>query len=100
MVAECWAEEIGAGNIRKTRDCAVGIIGLIFENVNSTGFLACVLVSDVGDISKLIGAFVTSVIAMLTLVVATTLLIGADWGPPEGVIALVLAAIITSKNCL
>ena len=34
--------------------------------------------------ARLLGAFVMGVVAMATLVVATTLLIGADWGPPSG----------------
>ena len=45
---------------------------------------------------KLLGAFAMSVVAMATLVVATTLLIGADWGPAPGVAALIVAAIVAA----
>ncbi len=45
---------------------------------------------------KILGAFVTSVLSMVTLVVATTLLNGADWGPPAGVIALLFGVVIAA----
>jgi linearmycin/streptolysin S transport system permease protein len=45
---------------------------------------------------KILGAFVMSVLAMTILVLATTVLIGADWGPPAGVTVLVLAAIVAA----
>jgi ABC-2 type transport system permease protein len=64
------------------------------------GTLRRILAAPVGPgtivVGKLLGAFAMSVVAMVTLVIATTLLIGADWGPPEGVIALLLAAIVAA----
>jgi ABC-type uncharacterized transport system permease subunit len=45
---------------------------------------------------KALGSFVTASVAMTILVVATTLLIGADWGLPVGVALLVVAAIISA----
>jgi len=71
----------------------------VFEE-RRQGTLRRILAAPVGPgtilVGKLVGALVTSVVAMLTLVVATTLLIGADWGPPEGVVALILAAIVAA----
>ena len=59
----------------------------VFEE-RRLGTLRRILAGPVGPgtmlVGKLIGAFAMSVIAMTTLVVATTLLIGADWGPPAG----------------
>ncbi len=71
----------------------------VFEE-RRQGTLRRILAAPVGPgtivVGKLLGAFAMSVVAMVTLVVATTLLIGADWGPPEGVIALLLAAIVAA----
>ncbi len=45
---------------------------------------------------KLAGAFAISALAITTLVLATSLLIGADWGPPAGVAALSLGLIVAA----
>ena len=45
---------------------------------------------------KAIGSFVTGVTAMAVLVAATTLALGADWGPPLGVALVVMAAVISA----
>lgn len=45
---------------------------------------------------KLAGAFATSVLAMTALVLASTALIGADWGPPVGVAALAAGLIVAA----
>jgi ABC-2 type transport system permease protein len=47
-------------------------------------------------LGKILGGFATSVIAMTILVLATSALIGADWGAPVGVAALILSAIVAS----
>ncbi len=47
-------------------------------------------------LGKAIGSLVTGLVAMTVLVAATTLLIGADWGPPLGVAMIVLAAVISA----
>jgi ABC-2 type transport system permease protein len=64
------------------------------------GTLRRILAAPVGPgtviVGKLLGAFAMSVVAMATLVVATTLLIGANWGPPVGVAALIFAAIVAA----
>ncbi|HEY4189872.1 MAG TPA: ABC transporter permease [Candidatus Limnocylindrales bacterium] len=71
----------------------------IFEE-RRQGTLRRILAGPVGPgtvlTGKLLGAFAMSLVAMTTLVVATTLLIGADWGPPAGVIALIVAAIVAA----
>ena len=71
----------------------------IFEE-RRIGTLRRILAGPIGPgtvlVGKLLGAFAMSVIAMTTLVVATTLLIGADWGPPAGVVPLVVAAIVAA----
>ncbi len=64
------------------------------------GTLRRILAAPVGPgtilVGKLLGAFAMSLVAMTTLVIATTLLIHADWGPPAGVVALLLAAVIAA----
>jgi ABC-2 type transport system permease protein len=45
---------------------------------------------------KTLGSFALCLVAMVTLVAATTLFINADWGPPLGVAAMVVAAIISA----
>ena len=71
----------------------------VFEE-RRLGTLRRILAGPVGPgtvlVGKLIGAFAMSVIALTTLVVATTVLIGADWGPPAGVVPLVVAAIVAA----
>jgi ABC-2 type transport system permease protein len=45
---------------------------------------------------KTLGSFVLGLFAMTVLVVATTLLINAHWGPPLGVALIVVAAIVSA----
>lgn len=45
---------------------------------------------------KTLGSFVQGILAMTVLVVATTLLIGAAWGPPLGVALVCVAAVIAA----
>ena len=45
---------------------------------------------------KTLGSFVLALLAMSVLVVATSLLIGAHWGPPLGVALMVVSAIIAA----
>jgi ABC-2 type transport system permease protein len=75
-----------------------GMVSLFEERRNGT--VARILAGPVRPwwilAGKMLGAFAISVIAMTILVVATTLLIRADWGPPAGVALLVLAGVIAS----
>ena len=47
---------------------------------------------------KAIGSFVMGIVAMAVLVAASSLLLGARWGDPVGVAALVLAAVIAAMG--
>jgi ABC-2 type transport system permease protein len=47
-------------------------------------------------LGKTLGGFALSAVAMTILVVATTLIIGADWGPPLGVAAIVFGGIVAA----
>ncbi len=75
-----------------------GLLSVFAERRQGT--LRRILAAPVGPgtiiVGKLLGAFAMSMVAMTTLVVATTLLIGANWGPPAGVAALLLGAIVAA----
>jgi ABC-2 type transport system permease protein len=47
---------------------------------------------------KLLGGFLQAVFAMAILVVATTLLINASWGPPVGVAIMIVAGILAATG--
>jgi ABC-2 type transport system permease protein len=49
---------------------------------------------------KAIMAFVLGLVSMVVLVIATTLLFGAEWGNPFGVLLLVVAAIISALGIM
>ena len=76
----------------------MGMLSLFDERRQGT--LARILAGPVRPwtilLGKTLGGFVLAVAAMAVLVVATTLLIKADWGPPGGVAAMVLAAIVAA----
>jgi ABC-2 type transport system permease protein len=77
-----------------------GIVSVFDERRRGT--LARVLAGPVrpGDvlIGKTIAGIASGLIAMAVLVVATTLLIKADWGPPVGVALLALGAILATTG--
>lgn len=70
-----------------------GVVGLLAER--RTGTLARMLASPVAPSTILLGkvlvSFVLCVVSMTVMVAATTLLMGASWGDPLAVAALVLA---------
>ena len=76
----------------------IGMVSLFGERRRGT--LARILAGPVRPQTVLVGktlaAFLMGLVAMTTLVVATTLLIDADWGPPLGVAAMVVAGIISA----
>jgi ABC-2 type transport system permease protein len=76
----------------------VGVVSLIEER--RLGTLGRMLAGPITPTSillgKTLGSFVTGIAALAILAVATTVLIGADWGPPMGVAAIVLAAVISA----
>jgi ABC-2 type transport system permease protein len=45
---------------------------------------------------KVLGSFVTGVLSLTVLAVASTLMLGADWGPPAGVAMVVMAAVLAA----
>jgi ABC-2 type transport system permease protein len=70
-----------------------GVLGLLAERRNGT--LARMLASPIAPATILLGKVLVSLavaaVSMTVIVVATTVLLGADWGDPLGVAALVLA---------
>lgn len=75
-----------------------GITSLLEER--RTGTLARLLSSPINRSSilggKLLSSFVVGLVSMVVLMVATTLAIDADWGPPVGVGLLILAATVAA----
>src|SRR4029078_4300436 len=76
----------------------MGLISVLYERTLGT-FRRC----RAGPVSptailagKLLGGFLQAVVAMAVLVVATTVLIKADWGPPLGVALMVVAGILAA----
>jgi ABC-2 type transport system permease protein len=47
---------------------------------------------------KAIGSFILGVVSMTVIVVASTLLLGAEWGNPIGVAALIVAAVLAAMG--
>jgi ABC-2 type transport system permease protein len=76
----------------------IGMVSLFGER--RIGTLARILAGPVRPQTVLAGktlaSFLMGIVAMTTLVLATTVLIDADWGPPIGVAAMVVAAIISA----
>jgi ABC-2 type transport system permease protein len=76
----------------------IGMVSLFEERRQGT--LARILAGPVRPqtvlFGKTFGSFVLGVTAMTLLVVATTLLIGADWGPPVGVAAIIVGGVIAA----
>jgi ABC-2 type transport system permease protein len=77
-----------------------GPIGLLGER--RSGTMARLLAAPIRPASIVLGAsiasFVLGVVSMTVLVVATTVLLGAEWGPPALVAPLVLAAIVAAMG--
>jgi len=76
----------------------MGLISVFYER--TLGTLRRILAGPVSPSSvlagKLLGGFLQAVVAMAVLVVATTVLIKADWGPPLGVALMVVAGILAA----
>ncbi len=75
-----------------------GVSSLLEERKDGT--LARLLAAPIGRVSilggKLLTSFALGVLSMTTLIVATSLLIGARWGSPLGVALLVLAGVLSA----
>ena len=76
----------------------MGIVSLFEERRQGT--LARILAGPIRPwtvvAGKMVGGFAISAAAMAILVVATTLLLGAHWGPPLGVALVVLGGIVSA----
>jgi ABC-2 type transport system permease protein len=76
----------------------VGFVSLFEERRNGT--LARILAGPIAPTSvllgKTLGSFVLAIVSMTILVVATTLAIKADWGPPPGVVLMIVAVIVAA----
>ncbi len=79
-----------------------GVSGLLEEKRHGT--MDRLLAAPIGPSSIVVGKMLTSfalgIISMTVLVVASTLLLGADWGDPVGVAMLVVAAVISAMGIL
>lgn len=77
-----------------------GPIGILAER--KAGTLARLLAAPIRPASIVLGAslasFVLGLVSMTVLVIGTTLLLGAEWGPPALVAPLVLAAVISAMG--
>lgn len=77
-----------------------GPLGLLGER--RTGTLARLLAAPIRPASIVVGAsvtaFVMGIVSMTVLVIATTLLLGASWGPPLFVALLVLSAVTAAMG--
>ena len=76
----------------------IGLVSLFDERRQGT--LARILAGPIAPwtvlAGKTLGSFVLALLAMSVLVVTTSLLIGAHWGPPLGVALMVVSAIIAA----
>ena len=77
-----------------------GPVGLLAER--RSGTLARLLAAPIPPASIVLGtslaSFVLGLVSMTVLVIATTLLLGAQWGPPALVAPLVLTAVIAAMG--
>ena len=77
-----------------------GVLGLLAERRNGT--LARMLAAPIAPATILLGKVIVSLvvasISMAVIVVATTLLLGADWGDPLAVAALVISTALAATG--
>jgi ABC-2 type transport system permease protein len=77
-----------------------GVLSLLAERRQGT--LPRLVAAPIGPwaiiLGKAIGSFVLGIVAMAVLVVASTVLLGADWGDPIGVALLVVAAVTAAMG--
>lgn len=75
-----------------------GVTALLEER--RTGTMARLLSSPIPRsavlIGKMLSAFALGIVSMTVLMVATTLAVDANWGPPLGVALLILAAVVAA----
>lgn len=75
-----------------------GVTGMLEER--RTGTMARLLSSPIPRVSvlagKLLSAFAVGIVSMTVLLIATTFIVGADWGSPIGVALLILAGVVAA----
>jgi ABC-2 type transport system permease protein len=75
-----------------------GVTGVLEER--RTGTMARLLSSPIPRMSvlagKLLSSFVVGIVSMTVLMIATTIVVGADWGDPLGVTILILAGVVAA----
>jgi ABC-2 type transport system permease protein len=77
-----------------------GILSLIDERQDGTlpRLLAAPIPSAAIILGKVLASFVLGVVSMVVLVAGTTLLMGAEWGDPIGVLILVCAGVLAAMG--
>lgn len=80
----------------------LGVMGLLDEERHGT--LARLLAAPVARgavlAAKVLSSVVIGVVSMVTLAVASTLIMGAEWGAPLGAFALILAVVASAAGIL
>lgn len=75
-----------------------GVLGLLEEQRDGT--MSRLLAAPIGRASIVLGkgilSFLLGLISVAVLAVATTILMGADWGPPLGVLLLVICCVLAA----
>jgi ABC-2 type transport system permease protein len=79
-----------------------GITGLLEERQQGTmpRLLAAPIPPAAIQLGKISGAFVLGLVSMTVLAIASSLLLGADWGPAPGVAVLVVALVLAAMGVL
>jgi ABC-2 type transport system permease protein len=79
-----------------------GITGLLEERQQGTmpRLLAAPIPPAATQLGKISGAFVLGLVSMTVLAIASSLLLGADWGPAPGVAVLVVALVLAAMGVL
>jgi ABC-2 type transport system permease protein len=81
---------------------AFGVSGLLEERRLNTmlRLKAAPLTRNTLILGKAITSFVLGIVSMVVLVISTTLLLGADWGPPLGVALLIVSVVVAAMGVL
>ncbi|MGA7228974.1 MAG: ABC transporter permease, partial [Acidimicrobiia bacterium] len=79
-----------------------GVVGLLEEERQGT--MARLLAAPISRSSVIAGkailSFLLGIVSMMVLVVSTVLLMGADWGPPLGVVLLVTTGVLAAVSVM
>ncbi len=79
-----------------------GVNGLLEERNNGT--LSRLLVAPITRptilVGKMLTAFLLGMVSMILLAIATTLMFGAEWGNPIGVLILIVAGVVSAMGIM